>query len=275
MKEPWKRLLWIKQAYPDNYTDPEFIKLITKLRYKGKNAKPSKTFSSVKQVRGDLLNFYAKILNTFFIYITFTFIHIYKIDPIPFTIVMTITVLYLTSRSSDNKRLLNFKSSLVITFAMLTLSPVLKSLSKTTASDSIWTLSFWLTIAYVGSMSSNSKSQTLNVSTNMLLAIVTVLASRLNSTTQVFCFLLICIQLNIILPNFVDLSNPYISSVSNLFVYTFITITLGWSYTLLVFSMAIFYIFILPKLFVYWQTYYRGYESSLSRVWEAQTPILE
>lgn len=273
-KEPWKRLLWIKQDYPDNYTDPNFIELITKLRYKGKNAKPSSS-SSVKEIRDNLFNFYCKALNTFFIYISFTFIHQYKVDPIPLTVGMTIIALCLTSAASDNRRILNLKSSLVITFAMLTLSPVLKSLSKTTASDSIWTFAFWLTVAYLNSMSTSIDSPPLNVSTNLLLAIVTVLASRLDSTTHVFCFLLGCIQMNIILPNFVRLSNKYMSIFTHICVYGFVTTKLDWSYTLLLGSWAIFYIFLLPKWFVYWQTYYRGYESTLSRVWEAQKPILE
>lgn len=275
MEKPWKRLLWIKQDYPDNFTDPEFIKLITGLRYKGKNAKPTKNASSVQQVRKDLFNFYNKLMNTVFIYIIFAFIHNYRIDPIPFTISATVLVSWLLSRSHSSEHVLGVKSSLVITFAMLTLSPVLKSLSKTTASDSIWTLSFWLTIAYVGSLSSNVKVQTSNLSTNLLLAIVIVLASRFKSTMDVFCFLLICIQLNVILPNLIVLSSRPISFTTNLCVYTFVTTTFGWSYTLLVLSMSFFYLFILPQCFVYWQTHYRGYESSLSRVWEAQKPIID
>lgn len=275
MKEPWKRLLWIKQDYPDNYTDPDFIKLINGLRYKGKSAKPSKDASSTKKVRKNLFNFYSKVLNTFFIYIVFILIQKNKIDPIPLAVGMTFVVLCLTNRAFDKKRLLNFKASLVIIFAMLTLSPVLKSLSKTTASDSIWVLAFWLTVAYLGSMSTAGISPTSNVSTNLLLAIVTVLASRLQSTTHVFCFLLSCIQINIILPNLLKLSDKYVSTVSHICVYYFIKRSLGWSYIVLLNCLALFYLFILPRWFVYWQTYYRGYETTLSRVWEAQKPILD
>lgn len=275
IKRPWKRLLWIQQDYPDNYTDPEFIKLINELRYQGKSAKPSNIALPTDKVRNNLFNFYNKVLNTIFIYIIFIFIQDNKIKPVPLATGMTVIVLLLTKRSSGNKGLLNVKASLVIIFAMLTLSPVLKSLSKTTASDSIWTLSFWLTIAYLGSLSTATTSPPLNISTNLLLAIVTVLASRLQSTTHVFCFLLTCIQINIILPNFINLSNIFISSLSNICVYCFIKSTLGWFYSLLLGSLAIFYLVALPKWFVHWQNYYRGYESTLSRVWEAQKPILD
>ncbi|QLG70624.1 hypothetical protein HG535_0A05650 [Zygotorulaspora mrakii] len=276
MVKPWKRLLWIKQEdYPDNYTDPAFIDLITRLRYKGKSAKPSNNSSSVHQIRSDLFRFYNKLLNTVFVYIIFVFIYNYRVNPVSFAIFVTILVSWLLSRSNAKHYAFGVKSSLVITFAMLTLSPILKSLSKTTASDSIWTLSFWLSIAYVGSLSSNVNAQTSNLSTNLLLAIVILLASRFQSTAHVFCFLLICVQLNVILPNLINLSNKYISFTINLSVYGFLTCTLGWSYTFLALAMSFFYLFVLPQWFVYWQTYYRGYESSLSRVWEAQKPILD
>ncbi|QLQ79455.1 hypothetical protein HG537_0C01020 [Torulaspora globosa] len=275
MKEPWKRLLWIEQEYPDNYTDPDFIRLINDLRYKGKSAKPTKEATSTKKVRRNLFNFYNKVLNTFFIYIVFILLQEKRINPVPLALVMTVMVLSLTNRIPDKKRVLNWKASLVIIFAMLTLSPVLKSLSKTTASDSIWILAFWLTVAYLGSLSTASISPPLNVSTNLLLAIVTVLASRLESTTHVFCFLLSCIEINIILPNLIKLSDEYVSILSHICVYFFISTWFGWIYILLLDCLALFYLFVIPQWFVYWQIHYRGYESSLSRVWEAQKPILD
>ncbi|AQZ09525.1 GPI2 (YPL076W) [Zygosaccharomyces parabailii] len=274
-REPWKRRLWIRQDYPDNYTDPEFINYVKKLRYRGKFAKPSPaSAASVKQVRTDLVLFYNKLLKTSLVFIVFTFIYHYKIDPMPYAAAMTAFVLYLSWRSTTPHRVV-LKSSLVITFAILTLSPVLKSLSKTTASNSIWTLAFWLTLAYVGSMSPNPKSQTSNLSTNLLLAIVTVLASRLDSSTQVFCFLFICIQLNLILPKLIVFNARLFAVVFSVIVFTFVILALGLSYAILAWSLACFYIFVLPQWFVYWQTYYRGYEASLSRVWESQKPILD
>ncbi|QLL32579.1 hypothetical protein HG536_0D01010 [Torulaspora globosa] len=275
MKEPWRRLLWIEQDYPDNYTDPDFIRLINGLRYNGKRAKPSKDATSTKKVRRNLFNFYNKVLNTLFIYIVFTLLQENRINPIPLALGMTTVVLCLTNRTPDKRRALNIKASLVIIFAMLTLSPVLKSLSKTTASDSIWILAFWLTIAYLGSLSTASISPPLNVSTNLLLAIVTVLASRLKSTTHVFCFLLSCIEINIILPNLIKLSDKYVSVLSHICVYYFVKTWFGWLYILLLDCLALFYLFVIPQWFVYWQIHYRGYESSLSRVWEAQKPILD
>lgn len=274
-RQPWQRRLWIRQDYPDNYTDPAFVKYVRSLRYKGKYAKPSPaSASSVKQVRTDLVLFYNKLLNTSLVFIVFTFIYHYKMDPMPYTAAMTALVLFLSWRSAIPPRVV-LKSSLVITFAMLTLSPVLKSLSKTTASDSIWTLAFWLTLAYVGSMSPNPKSQTSNLSTNLLLAIVTVLASRLDSSTQVFCFLFVCVQLNLILPKLIVFNARIFAFVLSAVVFTFVILALGVSYAILAWSLSWFYIFILPQWFVYWQTYYRGYEASLSRVWESQKPILD
>lgn len=273
-REPWKRILWIRQDYPDNYTDPEFIKHLQRLRFRDKYAWPSpESATPVVQVRTDLVLFYNKLLSTSLVFIAFNFIYHYKVDPLPYTIAMTVFILYLSWRST--RRWVDLRSSLVITFAMLTLSPVLKSLSKTTASNSIWTLAFWLTLAYVGSMSPNPESQSSNLSTNLLLAIVTVLASRLNSSTQVFCFLFICIQLNLILPKLVVFNTRLYALVLSTIVFTYVILALGFSYAIVAWCLASFYIFVLPQWFVYWQTNYRGYEASLSRVWECQRPILD
>lgn len=275
VKEPWKRILWIRQDYPDNYTDPEFIKHLHRLRYRGKFAWPSpQSTTSVVQVRTDLVLFYSKLLSTSLVFIAFDFIYHYKVDPLPYAVIMTVFILYLSWRSTT-RSWVDLRSSLVITFAMLTLSPVLKSLSKTTASNSIWTLAFWLTLAYVGSMSPNPTSQTSNLSTNLLLAIVTVLASRLNSSTQVFCFLLICIQLNLVLPKLVVFNTWLFALVLSSLVFTYVIVALGASYAVVALGLSSFYIFVLPQWFVYWQTNYRGYEASLSRVWESQRPILD
>lgn len=274
-KEPWKRILWIGQDYPDNYTDPQFIERIQRLRYKDKYAWPSpESATPIVQVRTDLVLFHNKLMSTSLVFIAFTFIYHYKVDPLPYTIGLTVIILCLSWKLST-QRWVDLRSSLVITFAMLTLSPVLKSLSKTTASNSIWTLAFWLTLAYVGSMSPNPKSQSSNLSTNLLLAIVAVLASRLSSSTQVFCFLFMCIQLNLILPKLVVFNTKLYAFVLNTIVNIYVILALGLSYAIVVWCLSFFYIFVLPRWFVYWQTNYRGYEASLSRVWESQKPILD
>ena len=134
-------------------------------------------------------------------------------------------------------RLKTFKSALLIYFALLGLSPILKSLTKSTSSDSIWTLATVLLIINIfffdyGSlyvpkrgkhvlMLSNSPSampiepsltplDTISrpppfpssLSTNAALMASTVLASRLLTTTAVFSLTLFSIQVFGLFPVF-------------------------------------------------------------------------
>lgn len=134
-------------------------------------------------------------------------------------------------------RLKTFKSALLIYFALLGLSPILKSLTKSTSSDSIWALATWLLIINIfffdyGStylpkranrtiISSNSSevipvepslapvhSSSRNppfpssLSTNAALMASTVLASRLLTTTAVFSLTLFSIQVFGLFPVF-------------------------------------------------------------------------
>ncbi|EDO18627.1 hypothetical protein Kpol_1048p58 [Vanderwaltozyma polyspora DSM 70294] len=285
-KKPWKRLLWLKQDYPDNYTDPNFIKKAETFhkRLNFLNS-PYKHESNYFKVRYEFFQFYQSILNVSSIFLIFAYIYYYKQDPLPLTIVVTVVVsCLLMSKKHDNPlfvRLLNLKSVIIITFAMLTLTPVLKSLSKTTASDSIWTLSFWLTLMYISALSNTKDKKSSNVSTNLLLAVVTALASRLSSTTEVFCFLYICIQVNVLLPNLI-VPSYLLALISNIIVYAVITQILGWHYTILILSTFLLYIIVLPHWFIYWQINYRMLEDGDGRdekdclitSWDAKRPVL-
>lgn len=133
-------------------------------------------------------------------------------------------------------RLKTFKSAILIYFALLGLSPILKSLTKSTSSDSIWALATWLLIINIfffdyGGLYIPSKSRPpttapndanvppnstfapvhdvvrappfpSSLSTNAALMASTVLASRLTSTTHVFSLTLFSIEVFGLFPVF-------------------------------------------------------------------------
>ncbi|CCD25096.1 phosphatidylinositol N-acetylglucosaminyltransferase NDAI_0E02790 [Naumovozyma dairenensis CBS 421] len=291
LKKPWTRLLWLKQDYPDNYTDPTFLKFMENLRER--KSKPKDYIlkkDDYEKIRLNFLGFYHILLNTCFIFICFTYIYEYKANPVPLTgcVSFLLLCLSISNRFQTNElsALLNFKSSIILIFIMLTVSPILKSLSKTTASDSIWTLSFWLTIFYTFAIASTSlqnrekKTNEIrrpsNLSTNILLANVSVLASRLSSTTDVFCFLTLCIELNIILPSILKSGWNFTSlTISNLIVYVFLNISLGLSYTLLILAFSLFYLVVLPRWFFYWRVHYHRDDVEILTIWDPKTPIVD
>ncbi|KAK4124918.1 GPI2-domain-containing protein [Parathielavia appendiculata] len=130
-------------------------------------------------------------------------------------------------------RLSTIKSAILIYFTLLGLSPILKSLTRSTSSDSIWAMSFWLLAInifffdYSGSSwagtgtgtgtpgagsattttmtrggGGNKRMPVSALSTNAALMASTVLASRLPSTGQVFSLTLFSIEVFGLFPVF-------------------------------------------------------------------------
>lgn len=103
------------------------------------------------------------------------------------------------------QRLGTIKSAILIYSTLLGLSPILKSLTKSTSSDSIWAMSFWLLAInifffdYSGGVGAKFPA---SLSTNAALMASTVLASRLPDTTQVFSLTLFSIQVFGLFPVF-------------------------------------------------------------------------
>ncbi|KAI0476133.1 phosphatidylinositol N-acetylglucosaminyltransferase-domain-containing protein [Xylariaceae sp. FL0804] len=105
----------------------------------------------------------------------------------------------------SNLRLGTVKSAILIYFTLLGLSPILKSLTRSTSSDSIWAMSFWLLAVniffydYSGGVAAKFPA---SLSTNAALMASTVLASRLPSTGQVFSLTLFSIEVFGLFPVF-------------------------------------------------------------------------
>ncbi|KAI9037084.1 phosphatidylinositol N-acetylglucosaminyltransferase [Aspergillus affinis] len=108
----------------------------------------------------------------------------------------------------NRQRLSTVKSAFLIYCALLGLSPILKSLTKSTASDSIWTLSCWLLMINIFSFDYGSGEGAgatnfpASLSTNAAVMASTVLASRLPSTTHVFSLMLFSMEVFGLFPIF-------------------------------------------------------------------------
>ncbi|KAF4124756.1 phosphatidylinositol N-acetylglucosaminyltransferase subunit C [Geosmithia morbida] len=107
--------------------------------------------------------------------------------------------------SPIHQRLGTIKSAALIYSTLLGLSPILKSLTRSTSSDSIWAMSFWLLAInifffdYSGGVGVKFPA---SLSTNAALMASTVLASRLPSTKQVFSITLFSIEVFGLFPVF-------------------------------------------------------------------------
>ncbi|KAF2162996.1 hypothetical protein M409DRAFT_68651 [Zasmidium cellare ATCC 36951] len=102
-------------------------------------------------------------------------------------------------------RLTTAKSAILIYCSLLGLSPILKSLTLSTSSDSIWALSSWLMGINVFTFDYGAGPEAkfpASLSTNAALMASTVLASRLPSTTHVFSLTLFSIEVFGLFPVF-------------------------------------------------------------------------
>ena len=108
-------------------------------------------------------------------------------------------------QNRTHQRLGTIKSAALIYSTLLGLSPILKSLTRSTSSDSIWAMSFWLLAInifffdYSGGVGVKFPA---SLSTNAALMASTVLASRLPSTKQVFSLTLFSIEVFGLFPVF-------------------------------------------------------------------------
>lgn len=196
----WKKLLYIKQNFPDNYTDKSFL---SQLR---RNATVQKYSYWRLIIDFSLFSFHFSCLAV--VHLVFYALYTNHYDPVLLlaTTGSITAVLYLFyRRHNTHKRNTFIKSSILITCCILTLSPVLKSLSESTSSDSVWSLSVWLCVLNITSTDYHfdlNKKYNPIFATNILIADSIVLASRLNSTNKVFTFILFAFAIYGILPTF-------------------------------------------------------------------------
>ncbi|KAJ3734906.1 phosphatidylinositol N-acetylglucosaminyltransferase [Lentinula guzmanii] len=210
---PWEKVLWKNQPYPDNYI-PEGA-LESSLR-KNPNFKPYTYWPLVH-----LSIAITQHLATIFIFLSvFVRLKDRSLDP---RVLISVSlgcffvgyfvweVLQYTQRSGGgskhgskrNERVKTLKSSILIFLALMSLSPVLRTLSAATSSDSIWALSaclFLLNILLADYGSSSSVAQvrperlTSVLSMNAAISSSVVLASRLSSDLAVFALIQFSVQ---------------------------------------------------------------------------------
>lgn len=244
-RRPWKKLLWVKQSYPDNYTDEE-----TFLDHLQRNPRlqPYEFWTLV----ADSTIIVQHVCSVIIFVCYFTAIFQERVSPnavvgwasfgtvagwvlrdywhstptndSPEDAVYDGTAAPLQDPAAEEsttppceadsnsflssrmrERLTTAKSAILIYFSLLGLSPILKSLTRSTSSDSIWAFSSWLLCLNVFTFDYGAGPESkfpASLSTNAALMASTVLASRLPTTTHVFSLTLFSIEVFGLFPVF-------------------------------------------------------------------------
>lgn len=265
------KLLWVKQAVPDTYVHPTFL---SQLKH-NQNVVPYQYNTVTFDASTLLVNIDVGII---FI-LSFVAIYLRNIDPRLFVAMASaadlILVLRCMRRVSWCARASMVKSSLIMVVTILCLTPVFRSLTESTSSDSIWALCGWLLLANV-MVSSRSIPA---LSTNTALAATIVLASRLETSLDVFYFVLFSTQ------SFVALPSAYkwlkMTEVSYAWCYSFVFLislgscclvlfVLGWPLMVLWALFQLLILFGLPMLFLSLQKH----KDRISGPWDPAKPDL-
>lgn len=235
-RPPWRKLLWIRQdGYPDNYTDEttflDHLERNPRLRpyqFWPLVADLTVIVQHVSSVVVFVSCFVAIFQDRTSPYIiagtgsagTLLAWAAYELFPATFLGSASTSATSATATAADpsdrnvnvsttHRRLVTVRSGILIVCALLGLSPILKSLTRSTTSDSIWALACWLMLINIlffdyaaFSPSKAGMPASLSLSTNAALMASTVLASRLADTIHVFLLILFSIEIFGIFPFF-------------------------------------------------------------------------
>ncbi|OBZ79790.1 Phosphatidylinositol N-acetylglucosaminyltransferase GPI2 subunit [Grifola frondosa] len=212
----WERVLWKKKSYPDNFVPRSFLSSLSK----NPNFKPYTYWHLV------LLSFAtSQHLASIFVFLAI-FVRLRERLLDPRVLVWASVVVFLAGyvvwevldRDNDRaalytNRAKTVKASILVFLALMSLSPVLKTLTAATSSDSIWALSACLFIlnALLADYTPTSAALTIPddavndrltsvLSMNAAMSSSVVLASRLSDDLSVFALILFSVQLFALFP---------------------------------------------------------------------------
>ncbi|EEB08947.1 pig-C [Schizosaccharomyces japonicus yFS275] len=269
-QQPWKKVLWRKQDYPDNYIDESFLNGLQR----NVNIQVTDFWSLV----ADSLPI-TQHLASIVIFVA-CFVAIYQ-NRLSCTVLGVCSNVFAVSAFILWDRVISkpsqsyvfisyrecFKSCLLIVLTLIGLSPILMSLTKSTSPDSIWSVSVWLFLANVffheytvdnklirseheGQRNRSAFNTRLHnsLSTNASLSASVVLASRLDQSLHVFIFILFAVYWFALFPIFRKYVHMY-SFYADMLMTLFMLIS-AYLATCIVASVAIASVFLLLIFFI-------------------------
>lgn len=268
----WKKLLYLSQAYPDNYTDKSFLDQLkrntTVVRY------------SYRKLISDftLISFYGTLL----VLVCVNFVGIYTSlwAPFPPTLILSAFAFLglIIVPSPRGNSAAQVKLYFIISVFLLLLSPVLRSLTESTSLDSIWALSSILCVLSVVThdyaLDPKLKYRPI-FSTNLSFANGIMLALRLQLLLSAFCFLVFSMEVAILVPLFeLRLRKSKKRFVVVAVAYAVTTALLAYVYGVRVTSVYVlgvmFVLVFLPCYYVFLQKY----KNELQGPWDTAKPVI-
>lgn len=209
LKARWQKLLYIQQDYPDNYVDETFLEELQK----NVNVHTYKYWTLVRES-----TVISQHLSSMLIFIG-VFIHLYNQNITENTLIFSSTTLLILlflcwttkMKDIDSRFIVNklgmIKTGVLIFAILLGFSPILKTLTEETSSDTIYALTVIFFIGnlflhdYRGKITKNIRYPD-SLSINLAIFASVLLASRLPSNKSVFGLLAFAVEWFALLPFF-------------------------------------------------------------------------
>ncbi|KAH8120374.1 phosphatidylinositol N-acetylglucosaminyltransferase [Phellopilus nigrolimitatus] len=212
MSTDWNKVLWRSQPFPDNYIPESFLSSLRR----NSNFHPYTYWPLVLAA----CTITQHISSIFIFLITFSHLYDESWDPrilvwisvcmfvVGFIVWELLECLLFGYRVDKEQRAKALKASILVFLALMALSPVLRTLSASTSSDSIWALTACLFVLNVlladygpsRNTRLNRERLTSVLSMNAAMSASVVLASRLRDDISVFALMLFSIQMFALLP---------------------------------------------------------------------------
>ncbi|KAL7754254.1 glycosylphosphatidylinositol anchor biosynthesis [Sorochytrium milnesiophthora] len=201
-KEPWKKLLYIKQDYPDNHVDASFLEC---LRKNADGGKKDQYWDIV--LHTTIITQHASSIMVFIgVFLALNEKVVQPTEVLAAVLLMTTAGFFfwrsrLRSRIPSLQNLrwrIMLKRAVLLSKILLGLSPILKTLTQDTSSDTIWALTACLLLANLLFQDYHlSQSMSIRLSgplaMNAAIFASVLLASRLPTTLHVFALMLFAV----------------------------------------------------------------------------------
>ncbi|KAI7866201.1 phosphatidylinositol N-acetylglucosaminyltransferase subunit C [Spinellus fusiger] len=277
---PWRKLLWVKQNYPDNYFDSTFLDELQK----NVNMRTYDYWTMV-QASGVVTQHISSVVIFVAIFIDLK-AHALSASHLIWTgTLLTATgyvlwgFIMLRTRNYELKHKRVARSAIFFFFTLLGLSPILKTLTSQISHDTIWALTVCCFLANVTfhDYVSTSRTKVKSLSTNAAIFASVLLASRLDTNIDVFSLLSFAVEWFALFPIFRRcLQGTDSIAQCALTIIMFLMCTLFFVRI----SKAVLFLYILGFCFLtfvcpYWLIFIQKYKNEIHGPWDEARPRLQ
>ncbi|KAI9308486.1 phosphatidylinositol N-acetylglucosaminyltransferase subunit C, partial [Cunninghamella echinulata] len=279
-KPPWRKLLWVKQDYPDNYVDGTFLDELQK----NVNVREYNYWTMVYQ-SGIITQHISSVVIFIAIFINLK-VHTLSAKQLIWTSSSLTSLGYLfwniIVKTHPIKRGRVLKSAVFFFSTLLGLSPILKTLTSQISHDTIWAMTVYCFLANVLSHDYAPQSRTRvkipgSISTNAAIFASVLLASRLDTNLDVFSLLSFAMEWFALFPIFrrhlQDLHPKLSITLSTIMQSLCIILYLNISKAIVILYLMgfCFLTFICP----YWLIFIQKYKNEIHGPWDEARPRLQ